>query len=87
MTRLLSLFGLMRVSEHEREIAKWEAGATRWQDKLKLAVADLEKQSVELNEWKTLANDLGAIVEATKDDALAMRRKRQRDRDRRKGNG
>lgn len=53
--------------------------------KFKLAATDLAKQAEEIEEWKTLANDLGAIVEATKDDAQKWRAYLKRSRDRRAG--
>lgn len=101
MTRLLSLFGLMRVSEHERAIRFYVEQAkglyeetTAHEAKFKKAVADLEKQAGEIETLKALVERLRdkknrALAEADdlRPDALAMRRKRQMDRDRRKGNG
>jgi chromosome segregation ATPase len=62
MTRLLSLFGLMRVSEHERNVRALESQLVlrenafeaiegerdRLSDKFKKAVTDLEKNDVEI---------------------------------------
>ena len=71
MTRLLSLFGLMRVSEHEEltrlktaaldTIAQSYCGevkaATDWEAEYKQAVAVLEKQAGEIDQLKS---ELGA---------------------------
>lgn len=74
MTRLLSLFGLMRVSEHEEltrlktaaldTIAQSYCGevkaATDWQAKYKQAAADLEKQAGEIATLREEAEHLRA---------------------------
>lgn len=101
MTRLLSLFGLMRVSEHEdahadlkRRLGDAESARDDFEARFKRAIADLEKQAGEIAEWrddaeawKRTVNRLDKEIESLRPDALAMRRKRQMDRDRRKGNG
>ena len=73
LDKTLSALGLMRVK-----------AAKDWEAKFKLAVQNLAQQAVEIDEWKQIANDLGAIVEATKDDAEKWRARLRRDRERRK---
>ncbi|SKB26835.1 hypothetical protein [Sphingopyxis flava] len=73
LDKTLSALGLMRVK-----------AAKDWEAKFKLAVQDLAQQAVEIDEWKQIANDLGAIVEATKDDAERWRNKLARDAERRR---
>lgn len=56
----------------------WKRLAEETGERFKLAVTDLAKQAEEIEEWKTLASDLGAIVEATKDDAQKWRNARDK---------
>lgn len=80
LDKTLSALGLMRVK-----------AAKDWEARFKLAAKDLAQQAVEIDEWKQIANGLGAIVEATKADAEKWRdrvdRERQRGQAKRKGSG
>jgi hypothetical protein len=71
----------------ELEIERLTAERDHWEAKFKRAASDLEKQTKEIEEWKTLANDLGAIVEATKADAQKWRIARQKRVDAKGGRG
>ena len=86
LTKALSCVGLMRVAEHGVDETRILTGsrnhcrsrALEAEGRFKKAVTDLEATVRERDEWKTLANDLGAIVEATKDDALLWRNARDK---------
>lgn len=75
MTRLLSLFGLMRVSEHEREIKRsdgWLETTARelnaLEAKYKQAVADLEKQAGEIAALKRDYARRGELIQEARNE-------------------
>lgn len=68
MTRLLSLFGLMKRSEHERDVAYFQnmekaaiETAELWEGRYKRSIVDLEKQAVEIAQMKV---DMSRAAEA-----------------------
>lgn len=63
----------MRVSEHEAEVSRLTEMMDRIKSQLASADREVGKLYNERDEWKQIATDLGAIVEATKDDALLWR--------------
>lgn len=79
---LQSIKAANRASDEKGFRFKAEKRADELEAKFKRAVTDLAAQAEEIAEWKTIANDLGAIVEATKDDARKWRDYLKRSRDR-----
>lgn len=101
MTRLLSLFGLMRVSPYliwSNEHRAWWApnrcgyttdvhAAGRYDRDEAISIASHARGGWERsrNPYEIAIPEADALEQALRPDALAMRRKRQMDRDRRKG--